>query len=85
MSNKFLSSQGNNDIIGFLKNNVTEARSAIQLIPNAHIQAYDATLQSLANLSTTNNKLIKSTGTDQFTTISISSHGETALLYLIIR
>eukprot|EP00943_MAST-04B_sp_MAST-4B-sp1_P008336 g8336.t1 len=79
MSNKFLSSQGNNDILGFIKNNVSEVRSAVQLIPNANIQAYDATLQSLANLSTTSNKLIKSTGTDLFTTISISTHGETAL------
>ena len=80
MSNKFLSGQGSGDIIQFLKNNVVDARAAIQLVPNGTIQSYDATLQSLANLSTTSNKLIKSTGTDQFTTISISTQGENALV-----
>ena len=80
MSNKFLSGQGSGDIIQFLKDNVIDARAAIQLVPNGTIQSYDATLQSLANLSTTSNKLIKSTGTDQFTTISISTHGENALV-----
>ena len=51
----------------------------ILFVPNSTIQAYDATLQGIANLTATSGKLLKSNGTDTFTTVSISSHGENAL------
>ncbi len=76
MTDKFLSSpSGNSDIF----ENPSETRAKLGLIFGATIQSYDNTLNALSNLSITNNTIIKGTGTDQFTTLPISTHGETAL------
>ena len=77
MSNKFKTSTGGSGEDIF--KNVAETRAKLALVPNTHIQSYDATLQGIANLTTTSGKLLKSNGTDTFGTINISSFGEDAL------
>ena len=77
MSNKFLTSVGGGGEDIF--KNVAETRAKLALVPNSTIQAFDATLQGIANLTATSGKLLKSNGTDTFGTINISTHGENAL------
>jgi hypothetical protein len=76
MTDKFLSSpSGNSDIF----ENPSETRAKLGLIFGATIQSYDNTLNGLSNLSITNNTIIKGTGTDQFSTIPITTDGENAI------
>ncbi len=77
MANKFLTSGEQSDI--FDDPALTRQKLGIIYGPGGTTQSYDNTLNSLANLSTTAGKIIKCDGSDSFTTIPITTEGESLI------
>ena len=76
MTDKFLSTPSSDSNIF---DNPSLTRSKLGLVFGSTIISYDNTLNALSTLAVANNTIIKATGTDQFTTLPISTHGESAL------
>lgn len=57
----------------------TAARSTLGLVIGTNVQAYDATLNALAGVSTTADTIIYATGIDAFSTSSLTSFGRSLI------
>jgi hypothetical protein len=57
--------------------NATAARVVLELIIGTDVQAYDAGLQSIADLTTAADKMIYATGSDVYATTDLSAYGRT--------
>lgn len=76
MSNKFLSTISSNEDI-FL--DIHKTRAKLGLVPGSTISSFSNKLNSIANLTLSNGKILKATNSNTFTTLDISTHGENAL------
>mgnify|MGYP001450881835 CR=1 FL=1 len=76
MTDKFLSpSSASTDIF----DDIAATRQKLGLVPGTTIQSHNAKLDSLAGLTLSSGKILKATGTNTFSLLTLTSHGETAL------
>ena len=77
MANKFLTS--NSGTSNEIFKDISATRQKLGLIPGQTVQSHNTKLDAISGLSLSSEKILKASGSNTFSLLNISSHGETAL------
>ena len=77
MANKFLTS--NSGTSNEIFKDISATRQKLGLIPGQTVQSHNTKLDAISGLSLSSGKILKASGSNTFSLLNISSHGETAL------
>ena len=76
MTDKFLSQDSTSTDIF---DDIAATRQKLGLVPGTTIQSHNSKLDALSGLSLSSGKILKATGTNTFSLLNVSTHGENAL------